>query len=39
MYFKEIETDTAAKRAHDKNMKENAAARRAKNAKNKQRQG
>lgn len=39
MYFKEIETDTAAKRAHDKNMKENASARRTKNAKNKQRQG
>ncbi len=39
MYYKELETDAKAKAAHDKNMKENAAARRTKNAKNKQRQG
>jgi hypothetical protein len=39
MYYKDIETDAEAKRQHDKNLKEAAASRRAKNAKSKQRQG
>ena len=32
MYFKELESNVAAKRQHDKNMKENAASRLRKNA-------